>query len=308
MRRPGRVLEYKAALNDAWDENYGLHAVAGGANIAAHLAGRHREVLLRPQDALGRRTTSLVGDRGRARQLPVRARLPRRLGARLPAVVAAGPRRRRHLHVRDDGASRPAATRPRSRSTRAWDENYGAGRRPGRRNIAFTVPADNAKVTFSYDAATHVLTIQSRAGHGHDNNVEWDGLRHDSRDTLYRTPGGAVQAGHAGHAPLPHVPRRRHRREGPRSTAVDASGQQIVAMYERRRRTSPCYQAGPRAGRRCDFWQADPARDRRPAGQPLVPVHRHRRHRHRLLRRRHRRARRRPRRADRRRRSTRAGR
>ena len=28
-----------------------------------------------------------------------------------------------------------------------------------------------------------------------DNNVEWDGLRHDSRDTLYRTPGGAVPAG-----------------------------------------------------------------------------------------------------------------
>ena len=25
--------EYKAALNDAWDENYGLHAAPGGANI-----------------------------------------------------------------------------------------------------------------------------------------------------------------------------------------------------------------------------------------------------------------------------------
>ena len=33
------------------------------------------------------------------------------------------------------------------------------------------------------------------AGHGLDNNVEWDGLRHDSRDLLYRTPGGAVPAG-----------------------------------------------------------------------------------------------------------------
>ena len=28
-----------------------------------------------------------------------------------------------------------------------------------------------------------------------DNNVAWDGLRHDSRDLLYRTPGGAVPAG-----------------------------------------------------------------------------------------------------------------
>src|SRR5690242_6359839 len=30
---------------------------------------------------------------------------------------------------------------------------------------------------------------------GQDNNIEWDGVRHDSRDPLYRTPGGAVPAG-----------------------------------------------------------------------------------------------------------------
>ena len=33
------------------------------------------------------------------------------------------------------------------------------------------------------------------AAAGQDDNVEWDGLRHDSRDPLYRTPGGAVPAG-----------------------------------------------------------------------------------------------------------------
>ena len=30
---PAGSFEYKAALNDAWDENYGLHAEPGGANI-----------------------------------------------------------------------------------------------------------------------------------------------------------------------------------------------------------------------------------------------------------------------------------
>ena len=40
-----------------------------------------------------------------------------------------------------------------------------------------------------------MLTITSRRRPGHDDNVEWDGLRHDSRDLLYRTPGGAVPAG-----------------------------------------------------------------------------------------------------------------
>src|SRR2546427_501973 len=75
----------------------------------------------------------------------------------------------------------------------SWDENYGQGGVRDGANIAFTVPANNAKVTFTYVASTHVLTIS--AGHGHDGNVEWDGLRHDSRDSLYRTPGGAVPAG-----------------------------------------------------------------------------------------------------------------
>src|SRR6185503_15663373 len=79
----------------------------------------------------------------------------------------------------------------------SWDENYGAGGAPGGDNIAFTVPAAGSVTTFSYQSATHVLTItsQSPTGPSHDNNVEWDGLRHDSRDTLYRTPGGAVEAG-----------------------------------------------------------------------------------------------------------------
>ena len=77
----------------------------------------------------------------------------------------------------------------------SWDENYGQGGVPNGANIPFTVPADGAKVTFSYVAATHVLTIL--AGHGADNNVEWDGLRHDLRSDVYRTPGGAVEAGTA---------------------------------------------------------------------------------------------------------------
>ena len=51
-------------------------------------------------------------------------------------------------------------------------------------------PFDGARVTFLYNASTHVPTIL--AGFQPDNDVAWDGLRHDSRDLLYRTPGGAV--------------------------------------------------------------------------------------------------------------------
>ena len=35
---PAGSYEYKAALNDAWDENYGAHAAPGGANIPLTLA------------------------------------------------------------------------------------------------------------------------------------------------------------------------------------------------------------------------------------------------------------------------------
>src|SRR5437867_4951291 len=35
---PAGSYEYKAALNNGWDENYGLHAQPGGANIPLNLA------------------------------------------------------------------------------------------------------------------------------------------------------------------------------------------------------------------------------------------------------------------------------
>src|SRR5439155_10322625 len=62
----------------------------------------------------------------------------------------------------------------------SWDVNYGQGGAPGGANIPFHVPFNGAKVDFRYDNFSHVLTIT--AGHAHDNNVEWDGLRFDSRD------------------------------------------------------------------------------------------------------------------------------
>ena len=40
-----------------------------------------------------------------------------------------------------------------------WDENYGQGGVPGGANIPFTVPVDNATVTFTYDATSHILTV-----------------------------------------------------------------------------------------------------------------------------------------------------
>ena len=249
---PAGGWQYKAALNNAWDENYG--ATPPGRRQHPARPGRRpeRQVLLLTRDPLGHRQRD-AGHRVGARQLPVRAGLPRRLAARLPPLVAPGPRRRRDLHLLDDRASRRAATRPRSRSTRAGTST--TARAASRPATTSTSPSrGNAKVTFSYDSVTHVLTIQAASlDPTHDNNVEWDGLRHDSRDTLYRTPGGAVPAG----TPVTLRFRTFHNDVTGvkvRFYSVDRNGQQIVPMSIAASNVD-CYQADL-AGKHCDFWQA----------------------------------------------------
>ncbi len=103
-------------------------------------------------------------------------------------------------------------------------------------------------------AATHVLEITVKSpGPQPDNNIEWDGLRHDSRDLLYRTPGGAVAAGSSilvrfrtFHNDVTGV--------GLRVYDVNANAQHIVPMSVAASNVS-CYQAGLEAFT-CDFWQA----------------------------------------------------
>ncbi len=82
--------------------------------------------------------------------------------------------------------------------------------------------------------------------------MEWDGLRHDSRDPLYRSPGGAVPAG------TPVVLRFRTFADDVtgvkvRFYSVDLGGQQIVAMSRAASGVS-CYDAAL-AAELCDFWQ-----------------------------------------------------
>ena len=88
--------------------------------------------------------------------------------AGLHAVVAAGPRRRRHVHVHDDadpgrvvrgqGDARPVVGRELRRRRRARTAP----------TSPFTVPGDGVAVRFTYDLATHVLTITTvRRGAGH---------------------------------------------------------------------------------------------------------------------------------------------
>ena len=105
-------------------------SVGRGEHPREPAVGGLRQVLLRPRVALGHRQSEL-GDRGRAGELPVRARLSGGLGSHVPALVARGPRRRRHLHLRDHGTA-CRLLRDEGRDQRGLGRELRPGRRPQR--------------------------------------------------------------------------------------------------------------------------------------------------------------------------------
>jgi len=135
----------------------------------------------------------------------------------------------------------------------SWgNPNYGQG--GGGANVPFTVPGAGFRVTFSFNTATNTPDVSVvSTGPKPDNNIEWNGLRHNSRETLYRTPGGAVPAG------TPVLIRFRTFHNDVTGVAlriydINANGQRIVKMTPAVTDIS-CYQPGLETST-CDFWQA----------------------------------------------------
>ncbi len=247
---PAGSYQYKAALNNSWDENYGLHAVPGGDNIPLNLASdssvkfyydhKSHWITDNKSSVIAVAPGSFQSELGCSGDWD-----PSCLRSWLQDLDGDG------IYTFETTALPAGSYEGKVAINESWDENYGQGGVPGGANISFTVPVNNAKVTFRYDSNSHVLTIL--AGHAHDNNVEWDGLRHDSRDTLYRTPGGAVSAG----APVLVRFRTFHNDVTAvkmRVYDINAGGQHFVQMTPAATDVS-CYQVGLES-ETCDFWQA----------------------------------------------------
>ena len=156
--------QYKAALNNSWDENYGLHAVAGGANIPLSAPGGAVKFYYDHK-------THWITDN-------VSTPIPVAVGSFQSELGCPSDWQPDCLRSwLEDPAENGTATfqttalpagsyEAKVAVDESWDVNYGAGGVPGGANIPFTVPYDHAPVTFSYEAATHVLAVSAPISHG----------------------------------------------------------------------------------------------------------------------------------------------
>jgi glucoamylase len=155
---PAGGYEYKAALNDAWTENYGLHAQQNGSNIPLNVAATSNVKFYYDHKS------HWITDN----QNSVIAVAPGSFQSELGCPGDWDPGCLRSWLQDPDGdgiytfetTALPADSyQTKVAINESWDENYGQGGVPNGADIPFTVPADNVKVTFSYNAVSHVLTV-----------------------------------------------------------------------------------------------------------------------------------------------------
>ncbi|HEU6446626.1 MAG TPA: glycoside hydrolase family 15 protein, partial [Gaiellaceae bacterium] len=162
---PAGGYEYKAALNDSWTENYGLHAQQDGANIPLAL----------PADAGVKFYYDHKNHWITDNKSSVIAVAPGSFQSELGCSSDWDPGCLRSWLQDPDGdgvyafvttALPQGSYEAKVAINESWDENYGQGGVPGGANIPFAVPVDGAKVTFTYDATSHVLTIAATSPQG----------------------------------------------------------------------------------------------------------------------------------------------
>jgi len=156
---PAGSFEYKAALNDSWTVNYGLHAQQDGLNIPLSLLAT-ASVKFYYDDK-----THWVTDN----RSSVIATAPGDFQSELGCPGDWDPSCLRSWLEDPDGngiytfvtSALPAGNyEAKAAINEGWDENYGLLGIPDGANIPFVVPSNNAEMLFSYSSFTHILTIR----------------------------------------------------------------------------------------------------------------------------------------------------
>ena len=157
---PAGGYEYKAAINDAWDENYGANAQPNGGNLSLSLAAPTAVKFYYDHS-----THWVTSNKN--------------------AVIATAPGSYQHflgcsgdwqpdclrswlqdpdgdgVYTFSTSAIPPGNYETKVAINESWDENYGANGAPNGSNISFSVPQACAEIFFSYNSTTHVLTVSA---------------------------------------------------------------------------------------------------------------------------------------------------
>lgn len=157
---PAGDYEYKVALNGTWDVNFGLAAQQGGENIPLALADdADVTFLFSPQ-------TGWVSDDAGTPIATVAGSFQDELGC--PAEWSPDCLRTWLQDPDGDGTfvfqtdAIPAGDYEAKVAVGlSWDENYGEAGAPGGANIPFNVPEDGTLVSFVWNSANKVMTIQA---------------------------------------------------------------------------------------------------------------------------------------------------
>ncbi len=155
---PAGTYSYKAAIDNSWDENYGVGGVLGGTEIDFVLASSTTVKFY--YDPI----THWVTDSENSRIVTAAGSFQSALGC--PGDWAPDCLR---TWLQDAGGSGTysltttalpvGSYEGKAAINEAWDENYGAGGVPGGANIAFTVTSFGQPVTFSFKSSTNTLTV-----------------------------------------------------------------------------------------------------------------------------------------------------
>ena len=159
---PAGSWQYKAPLNDSWDENYGLHAVRGGDNIPLAL-GAGQDVKFYYSHA-----THWITDNFNSLIATAAGSFQEELGC--PGDWQPWCLRSWLQDPEGDGTysftteGLPAGNyEMKAALYESWDVNYGEGGVQNGPNIAFSIAENCAATTFSYNGTSHVLAVGAAA-------------------------------------------------------------------------------------------------------------------------------------------------
>ncbi|HZI75425.1 MAG TPA: hypothetical protein VFD73_15675, partial [Gemmatimonadales bacterium] len=151
---------YKAALNNSWTENYGLHAIPNGPNIPLPLT-QTTAVKFYYDDKthwITDNATSVIAVAAGSFQSELGCAGdwdPGCLRSWLQDIDGDG------VYTFTTHALPPGTYEAKVALDESWNENYSANCAPGGANIPFEVATNGEGVTFSYDSGTHCLIIAS---------------------------------------------------------------------------------------------------------------------------------------------------